>query len=239
MALAFDKKAPNADIQVACDASARTIDEQGFLHVEVSNISKATINPYIGQELDPEGKLGLNPAGVYQILRPAEELAKAVATFNELPLMDVHIPVSAFDLMNPQVKRHMVGTTGSNAQFNDPYLQNSLTIWTAAAIEGVQSKEQTELSCAYRYDIDMTPGDFQGEHYDGRMSNIRGNHVAIVVEGRAGPDVVVQDSKPAALAKAEQVKNTAAHVVALSKDSKPKGAKSTIAQRIKALTSRS
>ena len=235
MTLAFDKAAPKADLLTACDASARSIDAQGFLHVEVSNISKATVNLYIGQELYPDGKLGLNPGGAYQILRPAEELAKAVSTFNELPLMDVHIPVSAFDLMDPEVKRHMVGTTGSNAQFNAPYLQNSLTVWTASAIAGVQSKEQTELSCAYRYKIDMTPGEFQGQPYDGRMYDIQGNHVALVEEGRAGPDVVVQDSVNPALARAEQTKKIAAAVaVAFSRDAKPRTAKPNIAARIKA-----
>ena len=235
MTLAFDKAAPKADLLTACDSSARTIDAQGFLHVEVNNISKATINLYIGNELDPDGSLGLNPAGAYMILRPAEELAKAVSTFNELPLMDVHIPVSAFDLMDPEVKRHMVGTTGSNAQFNAPYLQNSLTVWTASAIAGIESKEQTELSPAYRYKLDMTAGNLAGEHYDGRMFDIVGNHLCLVVEGRTGPDVVVSDSKPAPLAQVEKPVNIAAAVaVAFSRDAKPRVAKPNVAARIKA-----
>ena len=42
----------------------------------------------------------------------------------------------------------------------------------------------------------MTPGDYQGEPYDGLMRDIVGNHVALVREGRAGADVVVGDMLP-------------------------------------------
>lgn len=40
----------------------------------------------------------------------------------------------------------------------------------------------------------MTPGTYEGQPYDGRMTNIRGNHVALVEKGRAGPDVLVYDT---------------------------------------------
>jgi len=40
----------------------------------------------------------------------------------------------------------------------------------------------------------MTPGSYENERYDGVMRDIVGNHVALVKEGRAGPDVVVGDS---------------------------------------------
>lgn len=42
----------------------------------------------------------------------------------------------------------------------------------------------------------MEPGTVNGDHYDGRMVEIIGNHVALVPAGRAGPDVCVGDSKP-------------------------------------------
>jgi hypothetical protein len=110
-------------------------------------------------------------------------------------LLDTHVEVGAVDLEDPEIKKHIVGSTGQCAEFRAPYLVNDLVIWTAGAIAGVDSKEQTELSCAYRYKIDMTPGDYEGTHYDGRMTGIVGNHVALVEEGRAGHDVVVADSK--------------------------------------------
>jgi hypothetical protein len=39
----------------------------------------------------------------------------------------------------------------------------------------------------------MTPGTIDGEHFDGRMLDIRGQHVALVAVGRAGPGVTVRN----------------------------------------------
>ena len=68
--------------------------------------------------------------------------------------------------------------------------------WSDPAIAMIESGEMRELSSAYRYDPVMTPGVYMGQKYDGVMTNIRANHVALVEAGRAGSDVVVMDSKP-------------------------------------------
>ncbi len=171
-------------------ASVRTVDQDGRLHVELTNISKAAVNPYRGIEIPNGEELGLNPDRIYKLLRDPEELTKAALSFNNLPLLNDHVPVSADDPQQDLV----VGSTGTDAIFDAPYLKNSLVIWTKDAIAGIESGEQQEISCAYHYVADMTPGTYEGERYDGVMRNIRGNHVALVATGRAGPDVVVGDS---------------------------------------------
>ena len=136
-------------------------------------------------------EMGLNPDAIYQILRDPDELRKAADTFNNIPLLDRHVPVT---VESPQ-KQFVVGSTGTNARFDDPYLRNSLVVWDATAIAGINTKQQCELSCAYRYRAVLESGTFEGKHYDLRMVDIKGNHVALVEVGRAGPDVVVGDSK--------------------------------------------
>jgi len=173
-------------------ATMRLIDVDGRLHVKVSHISKAAVNPYYGREIPNCEGLGLDPDRIYQLLRDPGELAKGAATFNNIPLLNKHIAVSADD---PQ-KESVVGSTGTDAAFVDPYLDNSLVIWESAAIAGIRSGEQRELSSAYRYVADMTPGVYEGVPYDGRMTEIVGNHVALVPVGRAGADVLVSDSLP-------------------------------------------
>lgn len=172
--------------------SVRRKDVDGRMHVALSPISKANVCPYFGHEIPNHQGLGLDPDRIYMLLRDPVELAKGAESFNNLPLMSVHVVTSADD---PQ-KEHVVGATGSNAKFEPPYLFNSLVIWDAAAIAGIESNEQRELSSSYRYDADMTPGVFEGQPYDGRMTNIVGNHVALVEKGRAGADVLVSDSLP-------------------------------------------
>lgn len=172
--------------------TARSYDKDGRLHVAVSNISKATVNPYYGSEIPNYQQLGLEPKKVYYLLRDPEELEKAAPTFNNLPLLNKHIPVSADE---PQ-KEVIAGTTGSDTVFEDGYLKCSLAVWDAEAIAGIESGEQVELSSAYHYTADMTAGEFEGRHYDGVMRDIVGNHVALVDVGRAGRDVVVSDADP-------------------------------------------
>lgn len=177
--LAFDK------------GTVRVIDQDGRMHVEVTNISKANVCGYLGSEIPDGEALGLEPNRVYQLLRDPEELAKAVKTFNNIPLLKKHVRVSADE---PQ-QSLVVGSTGTDAEFVAPYLRNSLVVWTADAIKGIDNDEQRELSCAYWYRADMTPGTFEGTPYDGVMRDLRGNHIALVGVGRAGPDVLVGDSQ--------------------------------------------
>jgi hypothetical protein len=179
-------------LSLAQDRSLRSYDQDGRLHVESSNISKATVNPYYGSEIPNYQQLGLEPKKVYYLLRDPEELKKAAPTFNNLPLLSKHIPVSADE---PQ-KEVIAGTTGSDTVFKDGYLKCSLAVWDAEAIAGIESGEQVELSSAYHYTADMTAGEFEGRHYDGVMRDIVGNHVALVDVGRAGRDVVVSDADP-------------------------------------------
>lgn len=185
--------AVTADSALAFDRNTvRTIDRDGRLHVATTNISKAAVNPYLGREIPDFEAMGLDPDRTYKLFRDPEELAKAAPTFNNLPLLSRHVPVSADDHQPDLV----VGSTGSEAEFTAPYLRNSLVIWARHAIAGVQDRTKQELSSAYRYRADMTPGSFEGAAFDGVMRDIVGNHVAIVPEGRAGPDVVVGDAKP-------------------------------------------
>lgn len=172
-------------------ATVRRVDQDGRLHVEICNLSKAAVNPYYGREIPDAASLGLDPDTVYQILRDPAELKKAAETFNNIPLLDRHIPVS---IHAPQ-KEFIVGSTGTDAKFDDPFLRNSLVVWDATAIAGINTKQQRELSCGYRYKAVKESGVFEGVPYDLRMIDIKGNHVALVEAGRAGPDVVVGDSK--------------------------------------------
>ncbi|WP_454813777.1 DUF2213 domain-containing protein [Labrys neptuniae] len=178
--------------EIALDrASVRSIDADGHLHVERTPISKAVVNPYYGREIPDFERLGLDPERIYRLYRHPDELARAAGTFEGKPLLIQHKPVNA----DEHPKELTVGSIGSPVNFDPPYLTAPLTIWEGEAIDLVQSKKQRELSCGYRYRPDMTPGTTpEGEPYDGVMRDIGGNHLALVEQGRAGPDVLVHDS---------------------------------------------
>lgn len=206
-ALAFDR------------ATVRSFDKDGRLHIEVTPISKANVCPYYGREIPNSRSLGLQPDKVYYLLRDPKELAKAASTFNNIPLLNKHIPVTASD---PQ-KMAVVGSTGTDAEFDGTYLKNSLVVWDADSIAGIETDEKKELSSAYRYVADMTPGVHEGQPYDGVMRDIVGNHVALVIEGRAGSDVVVGDSLPTGIKSMSELTKKLMAIITpmLASDEKP------------------
>lgn len=170
--------------------SVREKDNNGYMHVATSNLTKEQVVPYMGDTIPGYKELGLEPSKVYMIYRPAEEIEKAVQTFNGLPLMLDHWEMDADNIPKDKV----VGSLGTDAKWEPPYLTNSLIVTDSKAIEAIENGSYSELSASYACDIDMTGGVFDGKSYDGIMRNIKGNHVALVHEGRAGHDVKVEDS---------------------------------------------
>jgi hypothetical protein len=170
--------------------SARTIDHNGYMHVAVSNLTKEQVVPYLGNTIPGYKELGLDPDKIYSIYRPAEEIEKAADSFNGLPLMLDHWDMDASNIPKDKV----VGSLGTDAKWEPPYLTNSLIVTDSNAIKAIEDGSYSELSASYACDIDMTGGIFDGKSYDGVMKNIKGNHVALVPEGRAGHDVKVADS---------------------------------------------
>ena len=179
-------------MKLAFDRTARRIDADGRLHVDRSHISKATVNPYYGKEIPGYEALGLQPDTVYRLFRDPVELERGAATFARLPILSEHVPVTV-DTPRPDL---VVGAIGSEITFTPPYLDADLCVWDATAIAGIETDKVRELSCAYRYVPVMEPGEFEGQPYDGRMTEIQGNHLALVEVGRAGSDVVVADRNP-------------------------------------------
>lgn len=183
--LAFDKEA------------GKYTDDDGRLHVNDAVISKAVVNEYTGDEINQvmHGEPGwrmLEPERHYAMLRDPEELKKSVDTWDGLPLLWNHEPTSAKD--HPAALT--IGATGTNAKFEGDDLKNDLVIWPQHAIKAVDNGERHEISCGYAYRADMTPGTYKGQHYDGVMRDIKGNHVAMVSRGRVGAAAAIDHALP-------------------------------------------
>lgn len=173
-------------------ASARHYDDNGFLIVDSTVITKAAVNEYWGEEIPNYEELGLEATQKYRMLRDPAELEKGMHTLGEKQLLIKHIFVSADE---PQ-KESIAGTIGSNLEMVGDDVKGSLTVWDKEAINLIESGKLAELSASYFYDPIMKSGTFKGQAYDGIMTNIRGNHVALVERGRIGRDALVADALP-------------------------------------------
>lgn len=192
----------NQSDRVAFDraGSVRWVDKDGRLHVKRSNFTRVQIAPYRGDEIPDWEKRGLDPEKIYHAYRPAEELSKpeTVRSIEGIPIQLRH----NLDFPDSPAKKTRVGSTGDLASFEFPYLTNSLHLHDQKAIDLVNDGLMRELSLCYHYDPDFTAGETDdGKKYDFVMRNIRGQHLALVEEGRAGASCCVADS-------AEKVKNS-------------------------------
>ena len=189
---------------LAIDAeSKRTYDENGFLHVSISPLTRVQVAPYRGCEIPGWQELGLEPDRVYRGYRSAEELSKpeTIQSVNGIPIQLAH----HMDYADNPAKNTRVGSTGTDGAFHSPFLTNSLHIQDKNAIDRINDGSMRELSLAYRYKPVFTPGETpDGEKYDFIMTDISANHVALVDEGRAGHEVLVYDSKGGNMADIEK-----------------------------------
>ena len=180
--LAFDK------------GSVRSVDENGFLHVKISPLTRVQVAPYYGKEIPGWRSLGLDPDKIYKGYRPESELKKAttIESINGIPIQLRHHP----DFAEDPAKDTRIGATGTDGKYASPYLMNSLHFFDKKARDLIESEALRELSLAYRYKPDFTPGKTDdGQEYDFIMRDISGNHLALVEQGRAGHEVLVYDSK--------------------------------------------
>lgn len=198
--------------RVALDAeSKRTYDDNGFLHVSISPLTRVQVAPYHGSEIPGWQSLGLDPERIYKGYRSAEELSKpeTIESVNGIPIQLMH----HMDYADNPAKATRVGSTGTDAAFHDPYLTNSLHIQDKKAIDRINDGSMRELSLAYRYKPIFTAGvSPDGEKYDFLMTDISANHLALVDEGRAGHEVLVYDSKEGEKSMAEEIKTPQATV---------------------------
>jgi hypothetical protein len=188
LAFAFD------DRRIA--VSARTYDVDGRLRVALTPVSKATVSEYLGSEVPGATELGLDPQATYAMFRPPAELRKAASTMSGVPVLSQHVPMNA-TTFDPAA---VVGACLDDAVFESPFLRCSIIIWSADAIKGIEDGSARELSAGYAYKPIMTQGAFETVPYDGKMIDLRFNHLAIVNRGRNGPDVMVADRLPRWLA---------------------------------------
>ena len=174
--------------------SVRTVDDNGFLHVKISPLTRVQVAPYYGKEIPGWRTLGLDPDKIYKGYRPESELKKAttIESINGIPIQLRHHP----DFAEDPAKDTRIGATGTDGKYASPYLMNSLHFFDKKARDLIESEALRELSLAYRYKPDFTPGKTEdGQEYDFIMRDISGNHLALVEQGRAGHEVLVYDSK--------------------------------------------
>lgn len=170
--------------------TARQTDLNGFITIKGNPISKEGVFEYSGAQI---GHSDANR--IFKVYRPAEELADpdCIESFKLLPFINEHTMLGSEEHgFTPPERKGVEGMIGEDVYFDAPYLRGTLRI-VSESLKNALASGKVELSPGYRCVYEMTPGVFNGERYDAIQRQIRGNHLALVEEGRTGPDVAVLD----------------------------------------------
>ena len=157
--------------------------DEGFLICRNVPIARTGDQQYLASEL------GLDGDKVVTVHRPEEEVFSeaTIASFEGKPVTDNH-PSELLDSSNVTIhsKGHAQNIRRGAGEWND-YLVGDLFVQDERLIEEVRNGKR-EVSCGYSVDyIDNGDGTYT-------QRNIRGNHIAIVEEGRAGHKAAIMDS---------------------------------------------
>lgn len=174
--------------------SERTADLNGFWTVRNNPLTKVGVFEYSAAQV---GDATLPPDTIVKVFRPPESLSdpETIASFRLLPLIDDHVMLGDAIGDMPAERKGVHGVIGDDVVFNpeDGYLRSTLKIFSEA-LKSLIDQGKRDLSIGYLCKYIKQAGTFMGEAYDYVQTNIRGNHVALVKEGRAGDDVCVLDS---------------------------------------------
>lgn len=120
--------------------------------------------------------------------RPAAEVfePKSMQTF-EMAIVTEDHPPEMVTVEN--VDKYKKGILGSQIVRDGIYLVADILITDKKLIQSIMDGLKVELSCGYFATIlDESGVDENGQAYDKVQTDIEGNHVAVVEEGRAGPE---------------------------------------------------
>lgn len=179
-----------ADLLEAMD-SARQYDMNGWFEIEANPLSKVGVFPYTGASIGaPE------PDRIYMVYRPEEELADPACaeSFKLTPWVDDHTWLGDPEVGGvPAEVKGVHGVVGEKVFFRDGTLFGNIKVFSETLARLIASGKR-ELSLGYKCMYEAVSGVWNGQRYDYIQRNIRGNHLALVQEGRMGPDVAVMDS---------------------------------------------
>lgn len=174
--------------------TSRIKDQNGWYEIKSNPISRVGVFPYMGKSIDFDGSMRLEPEKMYNVLRPEHELAdpECIKSFKLVPLINDHEMIG--EEMTPAEEKGIEGVVGEDVYFDktDGMLKANIKIFSENLKEHIDSGKE-ELSCGYSCKYDLKSGIFDGVRYDVVQGSIRGNHLALVDEGRMGPEVSVLD----------------------------------------------
>ena len=167
-------------------ATAREIDENGYLTVRGNPISSFGVFDYSAGQLGLEG----DPMRIVKVFRPESAINNpdTINSFKEVPLIIKHAMLSGFEgdddggVVAPEEKG-LDGILTGNVYYDAPWMKGDIKIFSRKAQKALKLGLK-DLSLGYDCRFYHKPGVFDGQEYEYIQDNLIGNHIAMVPEGR-------------------------------------------------------
>lgn len=171
--------------------TSRIRTPQGFMICKDVTLAKPMVKEYYAGELGITD--GFEPTDIINIYTPPDVLfgQSVIDGFTASDVAMMH--PKGNQLNSDNYKEHVIGTA-KNVRAESGYLVADLTIKDKWAIEAIEYDDVKQISLGYAAELDMTAGTTEtGQEYHGQWVGMVADHVAVVREGRCGPDCKIGD----------------------------------------------
>lgn len=158
--------------------------------------------------------------------------SETIQSLNAKPVTNDH-PSEPVNASNHQ--KYAKGTTHTDACVSDNKLFVSFTITDSKTIQAVRDGKR-ELSLGFESEVVKESGTYAGERYDAVQKSVLVNHLAIVDEGRVGPEIAIRGDSAAFMIDSKNTKKQGGNKMPVLKiDSKEYEVDSVVKSRFDAL----
>lgn len=166
-------------------SSAREVNHLDYILIRDNPIIKAGVFQYKGSSLP-----GGDPNQIYNVYRPLEELTnpETLQSFVGLPIIDEHEMLGGKYDRSPE-DRGVHGAVLENIRADGLDILAPIRIFSRT-LKALIDAGKRGLSLGYNCVFEKTPGVFNEITYNYIQRSIRGNHLALVTQGRNGTAVL-------------------------------------------------
>ena len=185
----------NITFDLAIVSENRHITDEGYLKAK-ARLARTGVQQYRAYELgldasDPSNKFA--PGDIVNVYRPPEEVFDELSmeSFEGQPVTNDHPP----ELVNvDNIANYQVGYVSKDVRREGDYLVTDIIITDKSVIDAIMDGK-AELSNGYTATYEVKSGTTpDGSPFDVVQKNIKGNHIAIVDNGRCGGECRIVDS---------------------------------------------
>lgn len=168
-------------------STARQIDNNGFMTVRGCPLSREGIYEYSAKQIGLDG----DPNRIVKVYRPDDAVRdpEAINSFKSVPLINEHEMLNGIGGTHPEYtapeEKGIDGVLTDNVYYDesDGWMKGDIKVFTRSMFDAL-NRNKDDLSLGFGCLFYLEPGVWNGQEYEVVQRRMRGNHLAVVDDGR-------------------------------------------------------